>query len=51
MNAIWFSPSIKPNEMSQYEGKPLNALVEAQANYFAGRETLQLMVKKLSFDV
>ncbi len=50
MNAIWFSPSIKPDEIPQYVGKPLNALVEAQANYFAGRETLQLMVKKLSFN-
>lgn len=51
MNAIWFGPSIKPDEISGYVGKPLNALVEAQANYFAGRETLQLMVKSLNFDV
>jgi len=51
MNAIWFSPSIKPDEIEAYVGKPLNALVEAQANYFAGRETLQLMIKKMDFNV
>ncbi len=47
--SIWFSPWIKTEQLDLLLSKPIEALVEAQANYFAGRETLQLMIKEFKF--
>lgn len=47
MTAVWFSPSKSPEEVNDLIGAPVEFIVQAQSNFFAGRETLQLLVKSL----
>ncbi len=50
MTAVWFSPEVSFDEVSAQINQPIKMLVEAQGNYFAGRETLQLLVKEFALN-